>query len=279
MDCRLRELAFAHDMEVCQDTVQMLQDRNHSHNDVEKGRDAYSPIVEVPAETLHSAVGPAVCLTCSSHLRPWNMSEHMFYLRRSTKASITLSMPGLPTPISLLPSANGDLETSLMNWTTDTDLAKSDVRQMIAALRSWDYLPFCFICEEPFFESFNAGSGQFSSKALVDSLLALAIRVLIEGNDAANLVENCPRSRSFFDGAESALGASERLVTLPDIQALGILALYQLTCGNESGALSRAQSCVRGISELCVKQGSGDSDETYTQSRTTTYCAAISLVR
>ncbi|KJZ70842.1 hypothetical protein HIM_09756 [Hirsutella minnesotensis 3608] len=280
MDRRLRELSFAHDMEACQIAVQMLKDRNHLCNDVEKGRNAHSPIIGAPAETIHSAVGPAVCSTCFCRLRPWNISDHMFDLRRTTKASITLSMHGLPTPVSLPPYAKGALETSHTNDWTYTDLTKSDVRMMIDALRTWDYLPFCLICEELFFESFDAGFGQFSSKALVDSLLALAIRVLIEdGNDAMNLAVDCPGSRSFSNSVESALGASERLVTLPDIQALGILALYQLTCGNESGALSRAQSCMRSISDLCVEQASRDSDEMYTRSRTTTYCAAMSLVR
>jgi hypothetical protein len=151
------------------------------------------------------------------------------------------------------------------------------------ALFTWEYLPFSLLTYDLFLRDFHSGSTQFCSSTLVHAILALATRLVNENKDD---IEVTPsgwfRSKLFFDQAKSEVqnggSPSDRL---PDIQALGILSLYEIRCGQEAEAQIFAKEFLTSITELCQREPSTDEegDEQYTRVRTTTYCGAVSLSR
>lgn len=115
------------------------------------------------------------------------------------------------------------------------------------------------------------------------SILALST-LLINGEDdnLETLRSGWLGSQRFHDAAERCLGDTNELgLSLPDIQALGIVSLYQLHRGEESEALEIARAFLQRISEL-YEQGvplEYQLDATYPIIRDTTYSGAVSLGR
>ncbi|XP_044720090.1 nitrate assimilation regulatory protein nirA [Hirsutella rhossiliensis] len=116
----------------------------------------------------------------------------------------------------------------------------ASVRQILDALLTWDYLPFCLMCKDPFFRDYCSGSSRYCSSALVNALIALATRVVHEISDEAE-----SPGPGFKTG---------RSANLPDIQAIGILSLYQITCGREAEAQALADSFAARIVNLCPQE-------------------------
>lgn len=292
-DKLLETICFSHDVETCKTVIQRLKDGNQSMQAVLQTTDSRHTNSGRPqagnqqqASTMIGLVDldiePATCQYCSCRLRPWNFPHcSPSDMSRSAEATVTLSAPGLPTPASLpsLPTHGDDVQSQTDDW-TKRGLARAYVRQLFAALLSWDYLPFCIVCEAPFLRAYDSGSSQFCSSALVNALLALAIRVIIETENETVPPTNCFGSSQFFDDAEAALAKGGQLSHLPDIQALGILSIYQISCGRETEAQMLAQLFFSSITGLCNQQSlAGEKDEQYILVRTTTYCGAVSLIR
>lgn len=129
------------------------------------------------------------------------------------------------------------------------------MRHLLDALLTWDYLPFCLLCKDSFLRDYHGGSARYCSSAPVNALLALATRVLNEN-----------------DG--SALSSS-----LSDIQAFGILSLYQISCGRAPEAQELAEAFASSITDLCSREPLAGTRDEYARARATTYCGAISLIR
>ncbi|XP_044717866.1 putative nitrate assimilation regulatory protein nirA [Hirsutella rhossiliensis] len=67
---------------------------------------------------------------------------------------------------------------------------------------------------------------------------------------------------------------------LPDIQAIGILSLYQITCGREAEAQALADSFAARIVNLCPQEPlMGSEAEKYAKVWATSYRGAVSLIR
>jgi hypothetical protein len=116
---------------------------------------------------------------------------------------------------------------------------------------------------------------------LVHAVLALAIRIVNENDDDSEVLPSgWLSSRPFFDEAKARVQSSEQLKQLPDIQALGILSLYEIRCGQEAKAHELADAFVYSIKEFCKRQPVvGKEAEQYARVQTTTYCGAVSLSR
>ncbi|GJN76039.1 hypothetical protein PLICBS_010150 [Purpureocillium lilacinum] len=61
-------------------------------------------------------------------------------------------------------------------------------------------------------------------------------------------------SQALFDEAEALTSGKEQLGTLPDIQTLGMLALYQVSCGREAEARELAEAFKAEITKLCLQE-------------------------
>lgn len=68
--------------------------------------------------------------------------------------------------------------------------------------------------------------------------------------------------------------------TLPNIQSLGLLSLYEIRCGREKEAFEFAEDFMSSITELCkLAPRKGEETDQYNKARATTYCGAVSLMR
>ncbi|PHH91331.1 hypothetical protein CDD83_902 [Cordyceps sp. RAO-2017] len=191
------------------------------------------------------------------------------------------STPAMATPVSLLSLPFDDSNQLQVDRWTRTGWTMSSVQQLIETLLTWDYLPCCLMCKEPFLWDYQAGLNRFCSPALVNALLALATCVVHENGEKVESPAAWSSSKAFYDEAEALLhGAGPSSNNLPDIQALGILSLYKLSCGYEAESLELAETFAARISYLCM-QGPllGVEGEEYARVRATAYCGAISLVR
>ncbi|KJZ68374.1 hypothetical protein HIM_12234 [Hirsutella minnesotensis 3608] len=231
-----------------------------------------------------AALEDAVCPHClspittpSMHPSPSDSSEFSGYAHTSRADST----PALATPVSLASFAFDDCSNAHSDPWTRAGWSVASVRQLLDALLTWDYLPFCLVCRDPFFRDYYSGSTRYCSSALVNALLALATRVVNEDtHEAQSPGSGWSRSKAFFDEAEAILHSTGLSDNLPDIQALGILALYQITCGREAEAQELAESFAARIGELCLSEPLlGAEAEEYSKARATSYCGAVSLIR
>lgn len=158
------------------------------------------------------------------------------------------------------------------------------------SLCSREYLPFCIFCKDSFLQDFGEGESQYCSPALVNALLALSTRstddLATSGRANGNIRDTQsslpkPDSLAFFKMAYILVGGGTDANSLPDVQALGMLALYQLTRGYAIEAQRLADAFAGGATELCL-QSSATRDKLgsqYKQVCATTFCGAISLAR
>ncbi|KXX78215.1 Conidial development protein fluffy [Madurella mycetomatis] len=189
----------------------------------------------------------------------------------SSVRSTILSLPALPLDAYTTQSQED-------TW-TQTGWTKAHVRHLIDALRTWDHLPFCLFSEDRFLRDYSSGSTQFCSSALVHAILALSTRLINESSDDAGLDQSgWLRSQFFLHKAKAILQYMEPSRTLPDIQALGMLSLYYLRCGQETEAQAYAESFATSISELCQHSLMHGEEEVPVQS-CNTYHGAVSLIR
>jgi hypothetical protein len=130
---------------------------------------------------------------------------------------------------------------------------------------------------------FHSGSTRFCSSTLVHAILALATRLVNEKQDDTGVPSSgWLRSKIFFDEAKSEVHNGGSLSDrLPDIQALGILSLYEFRCGQETQAQTLAQEFLTSITEHCQRKSTmgEEGDVQYARVRTSTYCGAVLLSR
>ncbi|KAL7903641.1 hypothetical protein GGI35DRAFT_465641 [Trichoderma velutinum] len=292
-DKLLQPITYSHDVEICIRIVDKLKEDNKSRQDVLRVitstqiknnhlKIGYAPKEAVTMGLANSGIGPAICPFCSCRLRPWSFPRYPSDSEMSANAIATLSAGGMSTPASLpSSSASGDTaKTRTDNWMM-LGLDSTYVRQLINFSTTWDCLPFCLICKVPFLQAYDTGSSDFCSTALVNALIALAIRVTTETENETGLSPaNGIRSKQFFDNAERFLGNGKQPNHLPDIQAVGIMSIYKITCGGIKEAQTLAQLLWSGITDLCNRHPPEEENDTqYVLARTTTYCGAVSLIR
>ncbi|KJZ68989.1 hypothetical protein HIM_11616 [Hirsutella minnesotensis 3608] len=257
-----------------------------AHLDVDNGRLSTTnvPAPESVAGSSSASLEDPVCAHCMSSISPPSIrpstsdSGNFSGYAETSKAAST---PGLASPISLASfSFDGCSHPQSDRWIR-AGWTVASVRQLFDTLMTWDYLPFCLICKDPFLRDYYSGSTRYCSSALVNALLALAIRVVNENiPETQSPGPGWSRSKAFFDEAEAILHSTGPSDNLADIQALGMLSLYEVTCGREAEAQEFAESFAAQIGELCLQEPSlGAEAEEYSKVRATSYCGAVSLIR
>ncbi|UNI14797.1 hypothetical protein JDV02_001392 [Purpureocillium takamizusanense] len=264
-----------------------------------------------PAEASSSDVWPATCPHCRGALPAASATSDSdeFSCRTSERhhsADALSENNCLVTPgssagsVTSLPSTSGDENLrSAAPWTR-TGWSVAKVRDHLQSLLTWDYLPFCLLCRDPFLQDFASGEGRYCSRALVNSLLALSMRIvgkphhphsqrhhqekqdpLVTVADGGSPSSDWSDSQALFDEAEALVSGQGRPGSLPDIQALGMLALYQVSCGREAEAGELAETFAAAMTDLCLQEplSADNHDSQDALVRATTYCGAVSLVR
>lgn len=134
----------------------------------------------------------------------------------------------------------------------------------------WDILPFCFIYKETFIQDLFALETQHCSPALVNALLAVALSTSAS-----------PLHVDFFNESYTLVQAkSPESYTLPDIQALGVLSLYQMSRNEPNAAQHLASTfAIAMTGHFTTLRPSGTSSKAVASMRSMAYYGAISLCR
>ena len=194
--------------------------------------------------------------------------------------SLSVTTPATEADISRRVSTTsarwGDSFATVGDWTAVTKDVRL-IRELVELYFSWEHPAFPLLCKEAFMRDWEDRRQRYCSSALINAILSLASRFL----DLSSGRSDGPRlSDCFFHEAKRQL-ADERDVTLPDIQALGILALREMACGREADASRLSEDCVKMAEASLHDHKSNDTfeDAEYYIVRGTTICGAFSLCR
>ncbi|XP_044714520.1 uncharacterized protein HRG_11908 [Hirsutella rhossiliensis] len=212
---------------------------------------------ESSAGSSSSILDEAVCPHCLSRLpsptmhRSASGSSDLSTLTEAPKATST---PALAAPVSPSLPFDDASHAQTDRWTC-AGCTVASVRQILDALLTWDYLPFCLMCKDPFFRDYCSGSSRYCSSALVNALIALATQVVHEISDEAESpgLASSAEANHFRQGRghypqNRPLGQPPRYTGHRDSS------LYQITCGREAEAQALADSFAARIVNLCPQE-------------------------
>lgn len=161
------------------------------------------------------------------------------------------------------------------------------VLRVLDKILQWDCVPFCVIDRERVKLDLQAGSTTFCSPILVDALLALSAIVFRHNiiDEVANHKTEKPAwdvfSATLANEAIQALHRGTWLPeTMPDIQALGVLALYCACQRWSDESRNFAMDFAEAIRKHRVRNGTSTQAPTDAQRAiVSTYCGAITMNR
>lgn len=163
------------------------------------------------------------------------------------------------------------------------------VSHPLDSILQWDCIVFCLIDGESFKSDLQTGSTAYCSHALIDALTALSVAVFRhDATEEVSAQRTEAPARNVLSGAlvDEVVQALHRGAwtpdSVPDIQALGVLALYCLCSHWRDQSYNFAMEFAEAIRTHCLKDPDPDSDVTLrTTCRVTasTYCGAISMNR
>lgn len=127
-------------------------------------------------------------------------------------------------------------------------------------------------------QDFREGNPWYCSEALVNAVLGMACNTTAP---ASQLVSRVSFGDAFIAEAKRLLSEEKEFTSLPCIQTLGVLAVTELSRGNEEAACDLARQFSRaGIRFLLrTKQQPHDHDDDFQTVRALAYCSGLSLVR
>ena len=199
-------------------------------------------------------------------------------------AVLASNRPGLAvTPVNTLSSEQqslqgaGALDEPVRTWTkvmSDSRL----IQRLLDRFYSRSSLSLCLVSQRQFMKDFREGRTRFCSEALVNAILGRACKFF---DTTSKLVSRVTFGDAFLGEARRLLSTEQSHVNLPSIQALGILALTEISQGNDESAWELAWESVRASIHLMLqtKQHDDEADVDFRTSRALTYCAGFSLIR
>ena len=176
--------------------------------------------------------------------------------------------------------------TQIDRWSW-TGWTNSKIQGILNEFLSREYLPLSLLCKNSLLEDHRRGYGLYCSSALVNAILALAAHTMDGGeprdqsNDGiGDEVTSAPSlSQAFFDEALCLIYRDGLPHMLPDVQAMGMLAIYKVSWGDMPGALEMAEGFSHAATTLCLRAPHAVYDDQFCRVRAMTYCGAVSLVR
>lgn len=155
------------------------------------------------------------------------------------------------------------------SWTdiaSDVDL----VQHLLALYFCWEYPTFASLSKEHFLKDFKDGTRRYCSSMLVNALLALGCRFSTKPNTRANPNDPHTSGDHFFKESLRLYHLEQDHRSLTTIQALGIMAIREASCGRDSESWYYAGQSIRIAMEmgLHMNDGTGDEDEVAVQAAT-----------
>lgn len=139
--------------------------------------------------------------------------------------------------------------TGFSAW-TNVAADEGAINHLISLFFTWEFPPFAMIDQELFMRDYLQNkSSDFCSAALVNAIASLATRYLEENEEVG---EAYLLGERFFREARKLLIVEARTPNIANIQAFGLLALRELSCGRECEAQTfclQATHCIARLIE------------------------------
>lgn len=146
-------------------------------------------------------------------------------------------------------------------------------------------MPLRLLSKTDFLHDYMHEKRDYCSPALVNAVLALACQMMsFQAPESILLNIRPPTDETFFYKAQGELfhlGLSpSSSAELPEIQAIGFLALHQVAKGNHQQARHLAQAFLDSTIQLCRRLNADEMEDMhYASIRSETFCSAVSLLR
>ncbi|KAK3345539.1 putative C6-zinc finger TF, regulator of conidiation [Neurospora tetraspora] len=185
------------------------------------------------------------------------------------------SSPALPSPSlrrSSQPLVPGISNEPLpKTWTSITSDAQL-VQRLLSKFFSAPCSLLCFIPQSSFMKAFREGDPRYCSEALVNAILGKACKSY---GTTSNIVSRITFGDAFLGEAKRLLATEPNHVNLPSIQALAVLALAEISQGNDDEAWDLAWASVRAA---ITREQSFHVDQELATARAVSYCGGFSLI-
>ena len=144
------------------------------------------------------------------------------------------------------------------------------MQHLLALYFCWEYPTFASLSKEHFLKDFKDGTRRYCSSMLVNALLALGCRFSTKPNTRANQDDPHTSGDHFFKESLRLYHLEQDHRSLTTIQALGIMAIREASCGRDSESWYYAGQSIRIAIEmgLHMNDGTGDEDEVAVQAAT-----------
>lgn len=163
-------------------------------------------------------------------------------------------------------------------WTKVTSDARL-VQRLLAEFFANSLHHLSLVSQPHFMRDFREGTPRYCSEALVNAILGTACRLF--DLPSPQLISKASLGDAFIQEAKKLLAAEEDHADLPSIQALGVLALAEMSEGNEEGAGDLARESVRACIRFVLRtqHRHHDHDNDFRVVRALAYCGGFSLIR
>ena len=161
-------------------------------------------------------------------------------------------------------------------WTSITSDAQL-VQRLLSKFFSAPCSLLCFIPQSSFMKAFREGDPRYCSEALVNAILGKTCRTF---GTTSNIMSRMTFGDAFLGEAKRLLATEPNHVNLPSIQALAVLALAEISQGNDDEAWDLAWASVRAAIHLGrqTREQSFHVDEELSTARALSYCGGFSLI-
>lgn len=119
---------------------------------------------------------------------------------------------------------------AIRSWTTVTD-DSAFIEHLLALYFCWEYPTFASLSKEHFLDDFRTGQSKYCSPLLVNSLLSVGCRFSNQTGARVNMEDPETAGDHFYAEAARLLNDTEDWHTLTTVQALGLMAIREASCG------------------------------------------------
>lgn len=166
-------------------------------------------------------------------------------------------------------------------WTTvtgDTDI----VQHLLALYFCWEYPTFASLSKEHYLKDFHDGRNRYCSSLLTNALLALGCRFSNMDGAKDNTGESLTSGKSFFRECERLYFDETDHRSITTVQALGIMAIREASCGRISMSEFYSGQCMRlaiemGLHRIGDSRPQNDTNDDERTVRLATFWGAFTL--
>ncbi|KAM7199723.1 hypothetical protein V8F20_005593 [Naviculisporaceae sp. PSN 640] len=199
---------------------------------------------------------------------------HPDYLtnRPSGTATPMNAFPHDPDPVQV---ALG--ESAVRAWTNVVSDPRL-VQRLLCRFFSGCGASLWLVPQVPFMKGFREGNARYCSPALVNAILGRACK-FFDAN--SRLVSRITFGDAFLGEARRLLSLEPNHVSLPSIQALGVLALTEISQGNDDAAWGLVWESAKAAIHLMMqtRHEADEADRDFRTVRAAAYCSGFSLIR